>query len=203
WTGPGPAASATPRGAAAVNGEPPPSLWSDVQPIPPTKELGDTRDESALVDHLVAELAANQLLFTCDFVANLYVSLKSNPLNLITGPPGHGKSSVVAALARALGHGNALLEIPVRRSWSDDRYLLGFYDTFHGRYDPGPTGLATRLLQAEQDWKRDRQGLYLILLDEFNLAAPEYYFSQLLQIVTRPPEQRLLSLFDPAAVAGG
>src|SRR5204862_395804 len=83
---------------------------------------------------------------TRDFVANLYVSLKSNPLSLITGPPGHGKSSVVAALARALGHGNALLEIAVRRSWSDDRYLLGFFDTFHGRYDPGPTGLATRLL---------------------------------------------------------
>src|SRR5207244_5468077 len=38
WTGPGPAASATPRGAAAVNGEPPPSLWSDVQPIPPDRK---------------------------------------------------------------------------------------------------------------------------------------------------------------------
>src|SRR5438093_292262 len=88
-------------------------------------------------------------------------------------------SKNTCVLARALGHGNALLAIAVRRSWSDDRYLLGFYDTFHGRYDPGPTGLATRLLQAEQDWKRDRQGLYLILLDEFNLAAPEYYFSQL------------------------
>src|SRR5262249_5652957 len=69
----------------------PPTLWSDVRPVPPTKELGDVRDESALVDHLVAELAANQLSFTRDFVANLYVSLKSNPLSLITGPPGHGK----------------------------------------------------------------------------------------------------------------
>ncbi len=226
WTGPGPAASATPRGAAAVNGEPPPSLWSDVQPIPPTKELGDIRDESALVDHLVAELAANQLSFTRDFVANLYVSLKSNPLSLITGPPGHGKSSVVAALARALGHGNALLEIAVRRSWSDDRYLLGFFDTFHGRYDPGPTGLATRLLQAQYDWEQGGDGLYLMMLDEFNLAAPEYYFSQLLQILPRttphtagprgtgpqrdgqakkaPPvevEQRILRLYDPAGHA--
>jgi energy-coupling factor transporter ATP-binding protein EcfA2 len=166
---------------SALEGAP----WSDVRPIPPTKELGDTRDESVLIDHLVAELAANQLSFTRDFVANLYVSLKSNPLNLITGPPGHGKSSVVAALARALGHGNALLEIAVRRSWSDDRYLLGFFDTFHGRYDPGPTGLATRLLQAQYDWEQGGDGLYLVMLDEFNLAAPEYYFSQLLQILPR------------------
>ena len=198
-------------------------LWSELRPVPATKELDDVRDEGSLVDHLVAELAANQLSFTRDFVANLYASLKAGPLNLITGPPGHGKSSVVAALARALGHGDALLEIAVRRSWSDDRYLLGFFDTFHGRYDPGPTGLATRLLQAQYDWEQGGEGLYLILLDEFNLAAPEYYFSQLLQVLPRTPalataptksptkkaaegEPRVLRLYDPAghgAAVGG
>jgi energy-coupling factor transporter ATP-binding protein EcfA2 len=220
-------ADGTPTGyqpAATGNGLVSP-LWNDVRPVPPSKELEDIRDEGALVDHLVAELAANQLSFTRDFVANLYVSLKAGPLNLITGPPGHGKSSVVAALARALGHGNALLEIAVRRSWSDDRYLLGFFDTFHGRYDPGPTGLATRLLQAQYDWEQGGEGLYLVLLDEFNLAAPEYYFSQLLQILPRTPtspspparsgvkktapaeaEARVLRLYDPAghgAASGG
>ena len=55
---------------------------------------------------------------------------------------------------------------PSDGTWSDDRYLLGFYDTFHNRYDPGPTGLATRLLQAQMDWNQGRQGLYLILMDE-------------------------------------
>src|SRR5262249_32429057 len=158
--------------------------------------------ENALVDRLVAALAVEKLRFTRDFVANLYTALKAAPLNLIIGPPGHGKSSVVSALARALGHGQALLEIPVRRSWADDRYLLGFYDAFHGRYDPGPTGLVGRLLQAQRDWEEGGQGLYLVLMDEFNLAAPEYYFSQLLQITTRDQEPRLLQLFDPLALAG-
>jgi energy-coupling factor transporter ATP-binding protein EcfA2 len=197
------------------------ALWGDLRPVPPSKELEDVRDESALVDHLVAELAANHLSFTRDFIANLYVSLKAGSLNLITGPPGHGKSSVVAALARALGHADALLEVAVRRSWSDDRYLLGFYDSFHGRYDPGPTGLATRLLQAQYDWEQGGDGLYNILLDEFNLAAPEYYFSQLLQVLPRTPltnnfqgqgngnaahgpdtEPRVLRLYDPAVHLG-
>jgi hypothetical protein len=177
-----------------------PSRWSHVTIPEPTRQLEEIEDESALVSELAAELTAEHLYFTRDFLANLYVTLKSSALNLIMGPPGHGKSSVIGAVARALGHGNALLEIAVRRSWSDDRYLLGFYDTFHGRYDPGPTGLATRLLQAQADWEKDRHGLYLILLDEFNLSAPEYYFSQLLQLLTRPPEQRLLRLFDPAAL---
>ena len=218
-----------PRAGGTPNNGPAATLWSDVRPVPATKELDDVRDEGALVDHLVAELAANQLSFTRDFVANLYVSLKAGALNLITGPPGHGKSSVVAALARALGHGEALLEIAVRRSWSDDRYLLGFFDSFHGRYDPGPTGLATRLLQAQYDWEQGGDGLYLILLDEFNLAAPEYYFSQLLQVLPRtaaaapaaprgqPPardgaarkaalpegESRVLRLYDPAGHGPG
>ena len=150
--------------------------------------------------------------------------MKSSALNLLTGPPGHGKSSVVSALARALGHGNAFLDIAVRRSWSDDRYLLGFFDTFHGRYDPGPTGLATRLFQAQRDWEQDGQGLYFIMLDEFNLAAPEYYFSQLLQVLPRvasggqsttvqnnnngqhstknEEEVQRIRLFDPSTLSG-
>jgi energy-coupling factor transporter ATP-binding protein EcfA2 len=167
----------------------------------PTRDLEEIADENTLVDRWAAQLTGENLSFTRDFLAHLYICLKASALNLITGPPGYGKSSVIGSLARALGHGNALLEIAVRRSWSDDRYLLGFYDAFHGRYDPGPTGLATRLLQAQCDWESDKTGLYFVLLDEFNLAAPEYYFSQLLQILTRPSDQRILRLFDLHSVA--
>ena len=185
---------ALPSSAAAV-------AWGRGAPPAPSKELDAIEDEAAFVEHLAWDLADEGLFFTRDFLANLYVTLKASPLNLIMGPPGYGKSSVVAGLARAMGHGNALLEIAVRRTWSDDRYLLGFYDTFHGRYDPGPTGLATRLAQAQLDWEKNKAGLYFVLLDEFNLAAPEYYFSQLLQVLTRSSEQdRVVRLFDSASL---
>jgi energy-coupling factor transporter ATP-binding protein EcfA2 len=175
----------------------PAAIWGKAVVPAPTKDLDALNDEVAFVDQLAWELASESLFFTRDFLANLYITLKASGLNLIMGPPGYGKSSVVSALARAMGHGNALLEIAVRRTWSDDRYLLGFYDTFHNRYDPGPTGLATRLLQAQIDWEQGRHGIYLILMDEFNLAAPEYYFSQLLQVLTRPANQeRLVRLYD-------
>ncbi len=192
-------ATVTPEANGRLLAEAP--VWGKVEVPRPSKELEDLKDEAALLNCLEEELGGDPLGFHRDFLANLWITLKSSALNLIMGPPGYGKSSVVAALAKALGHGNALLEIAVRRSWSDDRYLLGFYDTFHGRYDPGPTGLATRLLQAQQDWDSIRHGLYFILLDEFNLAAPEYYFSELLQIATRPPElEHRLRLFDPAGM---
>ena len=182
----------------------PASTWGKVAIPAPTKDLDVLADEVAFVDQLAWVLAGESLYFTRDFLANLYITLKAAGLNLIMGPPGYGKSSVVSALARAMGHGNALLEIAVRRTWSDDRYLLGFYDTFHNRYDPGPTGLATRLLQAQVDWEQGRRGLYLILMDEFNLAAPEYYFSQLLQVLARPADQpRIVRLYDAGTQNAG
>jgi energy-coupling factor transporter ATP-binding protein EcfA2 len=181
-----------------------PPGWDFLGPVEPTKPLAPTNDEAGLITRLSDEFATAGLGLARDFVANLYVSMKCQGLNLIMGPPGHGKSSAVTTLARALGHGNGLLEVAVRRTWSDDRYLLGFFDSFHGRYDPGPTGLATRLVQAQRDWDGAKTGLYIILLDEFNLAAPEYYFSQLLQLVTRPADQpRVLRLYDPAMQAAG
>lgn len=166
------------------------------RPVPPTSGTREIESEARLIDDLTSDLALNGLHFARDFIANVYICLKAEPLNLIIGPPGHGKSTLVASLARALGHGEALLRIAVRRSWSEDRHLLGFYDSFHGRYDPGTTGLVPRMLQAAADWRSDRKGIYIVLMDEFNLAAPEYYFSQLLQALPSDEQGRELALYE-------
>jgi len=197
--GNGPASVATiPTAARAVA---PPKAW-EFPPVLPERSLQSSPQEKALVNALHADLARQGLFFERDFVADIYVCLKSEPLNLLIGPPGFGKSSLVAALARSLGHGAALLKIAVRRSWAEDRHLLGAFDSFHGRYDPGSTGLVPRMLQAAEDWNTVRKGVYLVLLDEFNLAAPEYYFSQLLQALPGDDPVRAIALYDPAATGG-
>ena len=173
------------------------SAWHDVDPIAPTCELSAPTDEAQYVNQLQAALSLHGLGYARDFVANVYACLKSAQLLLVTSPPGYGKSSLVRGFAASLGHLNSLLEIPVRRAWSDDRYLLGFYDAFHQRYDPGATGLAPHLVRAQKDWGRDKTGIYFVLLDEFNLAAPEYYFSQLMQVLFRDTEPREVRLFEP------
>ena len=179
----------------------PSRVW-EFPPIAPERPVQAIGTEKQLVNALHLDLARQGLYFDRDFVANIYICLKAEPLNLIIGPPGFGKSSLVSALARALGHGPALLKIAVRRSWAEDRHLLGAFDSFHGRYDPGSTGLVPRMLQAAEDWKTSRKGVYLVLLDEFNLAAPEYYFSQLLQALPGDDAARAISLYDPATTGG-
>jgi energy-coupling factor transporter ATP-binding protein EcfA2 len=190
------------RSDAPVVAEPPSKPRADFLPIQPSKAIKPVADEKKLVEDLHADLAGQGLNFARDFVANVYTCLKAEALNLIMGPPGYGKSMLVAALARSLGHAEALLWITVRRSWAEDRHLLGFFDSFNKRYDPGPTKLVSRMLQADADWRTGRQGIYLVLLDEFNLASPEYYFAQLLQALPSDEPVREVALYDPAGVAG-
>lgn len=197
-----PDAAPAPPGRPAPGAAPARERVPEFRPIPPSSPIRPVASEAKLVEDLHADLARRGLHFARDFVANVYVCLKTNPLNLIIGPPGYGKSMLVTALARSLGHADALLRIAVRRSWSEDRYLLGFFDSFHGRYDPGPTGLVPRMLQAEADWGQDRLGVYVVLLDEFNLAAPEYYFSQLLQTLPADDAVREVQLYDAGSAAG-
>ncbi len=194
--------SAPQSGAATVGTAPTRAKAPEYRPVPPSSPIQPVEREGKVVEGLHADLARQGLHFTRDFIANVYVCLKTEPLNLIIGPPGYGKSMLVAGLARSLGHADALLRIAVRRSWSEDRYLLGFFDSFHGCYDPGPTGLVPRLIQAEADWRQNRVGVYVVLLDEFNLAAPEYYFSQLLQTLPADDPVRELRLYDGSSAAG-
>ena len=172
--------------------------WSEVGFVEPSKPLTELSSETHLIQLLHDDLVARGLSFTQTFIKNIYVSLKSFQLNLISGPPGHGKSTLVRGIAEAFGHSRSLLEVPVRRTWSDDRYLLGFYDAFHKRFDPGHTGLVPHLLRAQRDWDNDGDSISVVLLDEFNLAAPEYYFSQLLQLLPREESSKRLQLYKAA-----
>jgi energy-coupling factor transporter ATP-binding protein EcfA2 len=150
--------------------------------------------------------------YSKEFFANIYVCMKSFPLNLLSGPPGCGKSTLVRLLSKAMGHGheNDRLVIDVKRKWADSRDLLGGYDGFNNRF--AHTDLSQRLAWAETDWNeiKDKnepdelgfhQAFYLILLDEFNLAPPEYYFAELLQKLHYDDKQdpRRIKLFDKAA----
>ncbi|MPM11689.1 hypothetical protein SDC9_58039 [bioreactor metagenome] len=126
---------------------------------------------------------------------NFHTAMKTSQLVILSGMSGTGKSRLVRCYAQALGIAdNGYKMIPVRPSWNDDSDLIGFVDSMHMVYRPSDTGFVELLQNASEEINKN--SIYLICLDEMNLARVEYYFSQLLSILEMPEKSRILELYD-------
>ncbi len=117
-----------------------------------------------------------------------HTSLKAsqiNPLVVLAGVSGTGKSALPMAYAEALGIN--FVSLAVQPGWSGPQDLLGFYNYLERKYKA--TELARAMAQMSRFSHEDLPGLniksrkdemLLVLLDEMNLARIEYYFSDFL-----------------------
>jgi len=117
-----------------------------------------------------------------------HTSLKAahiNPLVVLAGVSGTGKSALPMAYAEATGMN--FISLAVQPGWSGPQDLLGFYNYLERKYKA--TELARALAQMSRFSAKDLPGLkidsrkdqmLLLLLDEMNLARIEYYFSDFL-----------------------
>src|SRR5262249_13813784 len=80
---------------------------------------------------------------------------------------------------------------------------LGHVNALDRRYQPAESGLYPFLIHAqEESARRGPDGrVYLVCLDEMNLAQVEHYFSGFLQALERPEGQREVPCFAPELVA--
>ncbi|MBI4815739.1 MAG: AAA family ATPase [Deltaproteobacteria bacterium] len=147
-------------------------------------------DARAIVNRIAAQLSIEP-----QDAANLLASSLSGPWTLLAGPPGAGKSTLARGFLAALGHGpgtDRYLELVVRRDWQDDAALFGFFHPEQHAWIPGSEGLLDWLLRAEDDRRRAYGGLYAAVLEELNLASPEYYLSRLISALeAQDPTVRL------------
>ena len=115
---------------------------------------------------------------------------------ILAGQSGVGKSSIPQLYAQALGRAEEYLHLPVRPDWLDDRDFVGAFNQLAQRFEPAPSGLVDSLIAAAIDYQTNRGGIYIICLDEMNLARVEYYFSQFLSLLEKPVSERILRLFS-------
>ena len=144
---------------------------------------------------------------TMDLVA-FHVSFKCADITVLGGVSGTGKSSLPRLYAQALAGSSTaskrrFLTIDVSPAWTTPSDLLGYVNVLDRRFLPSASGLFTHLVWAaiEDERKGADSGIYTVCLDELNLAQPEHYFSGLLQALSRPLGDRIVSVFDATSVA--
>ena len=107
-----------------------------------------------------------------------------NPLTVLAGVSGTGKTLLPVKYAEFMGINQIILSVQPR--WDSAQDLFGFYNYLERRYKA--TELSRCLLRMDPYSKKFissediniRNGLLMVLLDEMNLARPEYYFSEFL-----------------------
>lgn len=131
------------------------------------------------INHIKAYLTAKDFCCQEGLVETLYLSLKSKPFVILTGPSGVGKSRLPALFARAVGatrENGRYYMLPVGPDWSTPSDLFGRLDE-NGRRSPGP------LLDFVQRAAEDGERPYFLCLDDMNLARTEYYLSSILSVM--------------------
>ncbi|MGL4740344.1 MAG: McrB family protein [Sarcina sp.] len=124
---------------------------------------------------------------------NFHVAMKISKFVILSGMSGSGKSKLVKLYAEALGINSGQVNfIPVSPSWADDTDLIGYVDSMHNIYAPADSGLVDILLEATMH----ENNIYIVCLDEMNLARVEHYFSKFLSVLEMDTEDRILSLYN-------
>lgn len=154
-------------------------------------------DEATFLAQFQRVVERRGFSFHLEDLLNFHVCVKIGGLCVLAGPSGTGKSSLPRLYAEALGWKNRYLQVPVRPDWLDDRDFLGAYNALARRFEPASAGVADHLIAAMLAEQRGLGDIYLISLDEMNLARVEHYFAQFLSILECPPEERNITLFAP------
>lgn len=137
-------------------------------------------DKKEHINHIRNYLKDKRKLFyNKEIIESFYNALGTNQIILLSGPPGTGKTSLVEGFSQAIGANYKI--ISVKPNWTDNDDLLGFFNPIEGQEEYISTPFLDVLSQARMEELNKADGeeeLYIICLDEMNLAHIEYYFSE-------------------------
>jgi hypothetical protein len=150
----------------------------------------DNADEYYALERFMDQLHKRKLHFSPRVIYAFHTSLKCqaiNPLTVLAGVSGTGKTLLPVKYAELMGMHSLVL--PVQPRWDSPQDLFGFYNYLEKEYKA--TDLSRSLIRLDPynyppekfprldgTWARKR--MFMVLLDEMNLARTEYYFSEFL-----------------------
>ncbi|KRQ88069.1 PhoH-like protein [Caloramator mitchellensis] len=124
---------------------------------------------------------------------NFHVCVKTNPLTIISGMAGTGKTRLAVAYAKALGLDEEhYTVIPISPAYTEPADIIGYLNTSKEEFIPSETGIADILKRAMD--KQDE--LFMIIFDEMNLSQVEYWFSPFISLLEMDEDERKLTLYN-------
>lgn len=121
--------------------------------------------------NLLEYIAARGFAFDPWQVAAYVTAIRTKPFVILAGVSGTGKSALPKLIADATGGKTTI--VPVRPDWHDSSELLG-YQRLDTKFEPG------HLLKAALEAQQNPQDQFFFVLDEMNIARPEYYLAEVL-----------------------
>lgn len=174
---------------------------NDINEDVPTDEVDDTTKtdidikESNFINGFKKYTLSYNLCYSITDLINLHTCVKTNPLTILAGMSGTGKSELANAYAKMLKateQFNTLLFLPISPSYTEPGDILGFLNNTTGLFVPSETGLVEFLLHARDNPK----SMHVAVFDEMNLSQVEYWFSPFISLLERKPEDRMLLLYN-------
>ena len=117
------------------------------------------------------------LFYSIDDIRKFIASLTVSKIMILQGMSGTGKTSIAVAFGKFIN--NLSTVVPVQPMWKERSDLLGYYNEFTGKFNE--TAILEKLYEAAFSNK-----IFIIVLDELNIARVEYYFSEFLSLLELP-----------------
>lgn len=146
------------------------------------------RNDEIFVNGFINFCEKSGFIYDKNLIRTFISSLRSSRLTILKGYSGTGKSSLPNLFAKFLKA--ECVVIPVQPNWRTKQDIMGFYNYFTNKFIP--TELTQTLLRANVS--KDR--IFLVVLDEMNLARVEYYFSEFNSKIWLDESERKIELFE-------
>lgn len=136
----------------------------------------DYRSEPIDAAAVAAYVSAKGMIVHPWQVGAFATAVRAKPFVILAGISGTGKTRLPILIAEATA--SEIEVVAVKPDWTDSSDLLG-YTNLAGEFRPGP------LLRFASEAMQEPDVQHFFLLDEMNIARPEYYLAEILSAMER------------------
>ena len=133
-----------------------------------------------------SRIEGNPLYYSIDDIRRFITGLAVTKIMILQGMSGTGKTSLPVAWGKFTGVPATV--VPVQPMWKERSDLIGYFNEFTGKFNESL--ILEKLYEAT---KTDK--IFLVILDELNIARVEYYFAEFLSLLELPTvNERILEV---------